>query len=166
MNALELRFFEPGLPEMIWHLNTQMDPLAAIAALGDAVHHVHLKDTQIQPEQVDAANPRANNQHGHILEIAPDGGDHAATGGTWEILLAGGDPVKAALSGRVKVQGDLEVVAHRSWPGTAITVAPGGGWVAIALPGRVVVARLPDLDDAREVHVADVRSLVALGLGG
>ena len=30
----------------------QMDPLAAIAALGDAVHHVHLKDTQIQPEQV------------------------------------------------------------------------------------------------------------------
>jgi sugar phosphate isomerase/epimerase len=30
----------------------QMDPLAVIAALGPAVHHIHLKDTQIVPEQV------------------------------------------------------------------------------------------------------------------
>jgi sugar phosphate isomerase/epimerase len=30
----------------------QMDPLAVIRALGDAVHHVHLKDTEINPEQV------------------------------------------------------------------------------------------------------------------
>ena len=30
----------------------QMDPLAVIQALGPAVHHVHLKDTEVVPEQV------------------------------------------------------------------------------------------------------------------
>ena len=39
-----------------------------------------------------AANPRADNAFGHIIEIAEDGGDFAATKGTWEILLKCGDP--------------------------------------------------------------------------
>jgi sugar phosphate isomerase/epimerase len=30
----------------------QMDPIAVVGALGPAVHHVHLKDTQVVPEQV------------------------------------------------------------------------------------------------------------------
>ena len=30
----------------------QMDPLAVIRALGPAIHHVHLKDTEIVPDQV------------------------------------------------------------------------------------------------------------------
>ncbi|HLM16057.1 MAG TPA: PhoX family phosphatase [Reyranella sp.] len=47
-----------------------------------------------KPEQVDAANPRAKNDHGHIVEITPKDGDHAATEGTWEILIAGGQPGK------------------------------------------------------------------------
>ena len=34
---------------MFWQ---QMDPVAVIAALGPAVHHVHLKDTQLAPDQV------------------------------------------------------------------------------------------------------------------
>ena len=34
---------------MFWQ---QMDPLAVIRALGPAVHHVHLKDTQLVPDQV------------------------------------------------------------------------------------------------------------------
>jgi sugar phosphate isomerase/epimerase len=34
---------------MFWQ---QMDPLAVIRTLGSAVHHVHLKDTQIVPDQV------------------------------------------------------------------------------------------------------------------
>ena len=34
---------------MFWQ---QMDPLAVVRALGSAVHHVHLKDTQIVPDQV------------------------------------------------------------------------------------------------------------------
>jgi sugar phosphate isomerase/epimerase len=29
-----------------------MDPLAVVASLGPAVHHVHLKDTELVPEQI------------------------------------------------------------------------------------------------------------------
>lgn len=32
----------------------------------------------------------------------------------WREVLAGGDPVKAALSGRIKVQGDLEALVRRA----------------------------------------------------
>ncbi|KUM23609.1 dTDP-glucose 4,6-dehydratase [Mesorhizobium loti] len=43
-------------------------------------------------DQVDAANPRAENAFGHIVEIVEDGGDFAATKGKWEVLLKCGDP--------------------------------------------------------------------------
>lgn len=43
-------------------------------------------------DSVDAANPRAENAFGHIIEIAEDGGDFTATKGKWEILLKCGDP--------------------------------------------------------------------------
>lgn len=43
-------------------------------------------------DQVDAANPRAANAFGHIIEIAEDDGDFAATKGKWEVLLKCGDP--------------------------------------------------------------------------
>ncbi|TGQ28506.1 PhoX family phosphatase [Mesorhizobium sp. M00.F.Ca.ET.216.01.1.1] len=43
-------------------------------------------------DQVDAANPRAVNAFGHIIEIVEDGGDFAATKGKWEVLLKCGDP--------------------------------------------------------------------------
>ncbi|MBZ9710046.1 PhoX family phosphatase [Mesorhizobium sp. ESP7-2] len=43
-------------------------------------------------DQVEAANPRAGNAFGHIIEIVEDGGDFAATKGKWEVLLKCGDP--------------------------------------------------------------------------
>ncbi|QND67735.1 PhoX family phosphatase [Mesorhizobium loti] len=43
-------------------------------------------------DQVDAANPRAENAFGHIIEISEDGGDFAAAKGKWEVLLKCGDP--------------------------------------------------------------------------
>ncbi len=47
--------------------------------------------------QADAANPRADNQFGHIIEITPAGGDHASTAFTWNILVKCGDPRIAAV---------------------------------------------------------------------
>ena len=52
---------------------------------------------QRQPQDVDAANPRASNKFGHIVEITPQDGDHASTRFTWEILLKCGDPAIAAV---------------------------------------------------------------------
>jgi hypothetical protein len=41
---------------------------------------------------VDAANPRVGNTHGHIIEIAPGGGDHGALTFQWDIFMLCGDP--------------------------------------------------------------------------
>lgn len=48
-------------------------------------------DTRTEAE-VEPANPRARNLHGHVLELHPAGGDHAAAGFTWEVLVRCGDP--------------------------------------------------------------------------
>jgi len=53
-------------------------------------------NTRRKAEQVDKANPRANNAHGHVIEIIPprlDGKpDHAATEAKWTIFLLAGKP--------------------------------------------------------------------------
>ncbi|MGQ0575804.1 MAG: PhoX family protein [Pseudonocardia sp.] len=41
---------------------------------------------------VDAANPRADNRHGHVIELVEDGGDATAETFAWSILLVCGDP--------------------------------------------------------------------------
>ena len=48
-------------------------------------------------DQLDAANPRANNAFGHIIEMTPDDGDHAAKTFKWDILVKCGDPAIAAV---------------------------------------------------------------------
>jgi len=48
-------------------------------------------------DQVDAANPRADNRFGHIIEMMPEGGDHASIKFKWEILVKCGDPSIAAV---------------------------------------------------------------------
>ncbi|GFE49836.1 dTDP-glucose 4,6-dehydratase [Roseobacter cerasinus] len=49
-------------------------------------------NTRRTAEQVNAANPRPESSFGHIIEIKEDGEDHAATKGTWSILVKCGDP--------------------------------------------------------------------------
>jgi uncharacterized protein len=43
-------------------------------------------------DQVDAANPRADNKFGHIIEMTPPDGDHAADRFSWDMLVRCGDP--------------------------------------------------------------------------
>ena len=43
-------------------------------------------------DKVSPSNPRARNEHGHILEMTPSGGDHGAADGTWSIFLLAGKP--------------------------------------------------------------------------
>ncbi|MDX2290501.1 MAG: PhoX family phosphatase [Hyphomicrobiaceae bacterium] len=58
--------------------------------------YVMLTNNKDRPEvAVDAANPRAKNLDGHIIEMTPDAGDHTAPTFRWEILVRCGDPAKA-----------------------------------------------------------------------
>lgn len=43
-------------------------------------------------EETDAANPRAENEYGHVIEVTEDGDDAASTTFTWDILLLCGEP--------------------------------------------------------------------------
>lgn len=55
------------------------------------------KNATRKPGEVDAANPRADNKHGHILELIPPDGDHSAAKYNWNILVRCGDPSVAAI---------------------------------------------------------------------
>jgi uncharacterized protein len=56
------------------------------------VYAVMTNNTRRTPEQVDKANPRPNNQHGHIIELTEAAGQHTATEFGWELFIACGDP--------------------------------------------------------------------------
>ena len=54
-------------------------------------------NTSRKPEDVNAANPRADNAFGHIIEMTPPDGDHAADVFAWEMLVRCGDPAIEAV---------------------------------------------------------------------
>jgi uncharacterized protein len=56
------------------------------------VYAVMTNNTRRTPEQVDKANPRPNNKHGHIIELTEAAGQHTATEFSWELFIACGDP--------------------------------------------------------------------------
>lgn len=81
-----------------------------------------------RPGDVDALNPRAGNRDGHVVEILPDGGDHAADEGTAVLLLLGGapEPRFRDLAG--------------SWPASPSTLSVDGAgrlWIGTDHNGRV-----------------------------
>jgi hypothetical protein len=61
------------------------------------VYVILTNNTNRKAEQVDAANPRADNAFGHIIEMTPPDGDHAADVFAWEMLVRCGDPYVAAV---------------------------------------------------------------------
>jgi len=78
---------------------TKMDRPEDIEAdpKSNRVYVMLTNNTRRKADEVDAANPRANNAFGHIVEMLPEAGDHAATAFTWEVLVRCGDPSVAAV---------------------------------------------------------------------
>ena len=58
----------------------------------NSVYVMLTNNSRRKADQVDAANPRAENLFGHIVEMLPPDGDHAATKFAWDILVKCGDP--------------------------------------------------------------------------
>ena len=56
------------------------------------VYVVLTNNSTRKADQAAGANPRAHNDHGHILEISPSDGDHGAADGSWSIFLLAGKP--------------------------------------------------------------------------
>ncbi len=54
----------------------------------------------------EAANPRANNPHGHIIRWSEDGDSATATSFRWEMFVLAGDPRLAAANLHGDIQGD------------------------------------------------------------
>lgn len=77
---------------------------------------------------VDAANPRAFNKFGHIVEMTPDGGDHAGPTFRWEILVKCGDPGLAEVGATFN-----PATSDSGWfanPDNCVVDAEGRLWVA------------------------------------
>ena len=68
--------------------------------LTNKVYVMLTNNSKRKAEQVDAANPRERNLFGHIVELTPPDGDHAAENGKWEILVMCGDPSKPEVGAR------------------------------------------------------------------
>ena len=56
------------------------------------VYAAMTNNTRRAPSEIDEANPRAANKHGHVIEWTEDGNDAAALTFTWRIVLLAGTP--------------------------------------------------------------------------
>lgn len=90
------------------------------------------KNTKRKPGQTDAANPRARNKHGHIVEMIPPGrgkdADHAALTFRWDIPLLAGNP-KFAADG-AKYHADVSANGWLSTPDNCAFDSGGRLWIA------------------------------------
>jgi secreted PhoX family phosphatase len=85
-------------------------------------------NTNRKEDQIDAANPRAKNAFGHIIEIIEDGGDFTAAKGKWEVLLKCGDPSVAAVGASFSTE-----TSKNGWfgmPDNAVVDSAGRLWVS------------------------------------
>lgn len=78
---------------------TKMDRPEDIDAhpVNGKVYVVLTNNSRRKPDQIDPANPRADNKFGHIVELTAPDGDHAADRFAWTILVRCGDPSVAAV---------------------------------------------------------------------
>ncbi|WP_332718394.1 PhoX family protein [Pelagibacterium mangrovi] len=100
-------------------------------------------NTNRTEDQIDAANPRAENAFGHIIEIHEDGGDFAATTGTWEVLLQCGDPSIAEVGATFST-----ATTENGWfgmPDNAAVDSEGRLWVSTDGNNNAVTGRTDGL---------------------
>ncbi len=100
-------------------------------------------NTSRKDDQIDAANPRAKNAFGHIVEIIEEGGDHTATEGRWEILLKCGDPSVAAVGATFST--DTTKSGWFGMPDNAVVDSAGRLWVSTDGNGPKVTGRTDGL---------------------
>ncbi len=106
---------------------TPMDRPEDVQPRGDGTVYAMLTNNTRRTEP-NAANPRAENAFGHIIEIKEEGGDHAATRGTWSILVTCGDPAVS----EVGAQWNPETSEH-GWfasPDNCAIDADGRLWIS------------------------------------
>jgi hypothetical protein len=109
---------------------TQMDRPADIEPnpVNGKVYIVMTFNERRTAEQMDAANPRANNLHGHIIELSEGGDDAASTWFNWEIFLLCGDP---ATDSSVYCAGyDASQLSPISAPDNIAFDSSGNLWIA------------------------------------
>lgn len=113
---------EPWIEAVARALGAQPDLPRALAGLGkDAAFVVEAEPpafpvtVAVHAEQRDGhiARWRVLEDEDEVLAVEPAYVLRAPYG-VWKALLAGGDPVRAALSGRVRVEGDLEALVRRA----------------------------------------------------
>jgi hypothetical protein len=89
----------------------------------------------------DKANPRANNLHGHIIELTEKNGDPAATEFTWDIFMLCGNP-SVATDGAYFAGFDPSRVSPISSPDNIMFDKQGNLW--ISTDGQIGTFRMND----------------------
>jgi secreted PhoX family phosphatase len=79
---------------------------------------------------VNAANPRPNNRHGHVIELTEAGGDHASRTFRWEIFMLCGDPANPADEPTYFAGYDKTEVSAISCPDNITFDRRGNLWIA------------------------------------
>jgi len=92
------------------------------------VYVILTNNTKRKAGEEDAANPRAENVFGHVIEMTPPDGDHAAGRFAWDLLVRCGDPSVASVGALWN-----PATSENGWfacPDNATTDSDGRLWIS------------------------------------
>ncbi len=91
------------------------------------VYAIMTNNSRRKADQLDAANTRAANEWGQIVEMVPTGNDHAASRFAWSLLLQAGDPNDPKVAG--KYHAGTSANGWFACPDNAVFDSQGRFWV-------------------------------------